>query len=72
MVKQTEKEINMSFFAALTLIFITLKLLGVIAWSWFIVLLPMIPIVIMILMGCSYMIFVAVAIFGDSFNRKSK
>ncbi len=32
----------MSFTAALTLIFITLKLTGVIDWSWLLVLLPMI------------------------------
>jgi hypothetical protein len=31
----------MSFFGALTLIFIVLKLVDVIAWSWWLVLLPM-------------------------------
>jgi len=31
----------MSFFEALTLIFIVLKLVDVIAWSWWLVLLPM-------------------------------
>lgn len=31
----------MSFFRALTLIFIVLKLVDVIAWSWWLVLLPM-------------------------------
>lgn len=30
----------MSFFGALTLIFIVLKLVDVIAWSWWLVLLP--------------------------------
>jgi hypothetical protein len=30
----------MGFFSTLTLIFIVLKLTGVIAWSWWIVLLP--------------------------------
>ena len=31
----------MSFFGTLTLIFIVLKLVDVIAWSWWLVLLPM-------------------------------
>lgn len=31
----------MSFFGALGLIFITLKLLGTITWSWWLVLLPL-------------------------------
>jgi hypothetical protein len=33
-------KINISFMAALGLIFITLKLTNVIAWSWWLVLLP--------------------------------
>lgn len=31
----------MSFFAALTLLFVTLKLVGIIGWSWWLVLLPL-------------------------------
>ena len=39
----------MSFFGALTLIFIVLKLVDVIAWSWWLVLLPMLgPLLILI------------------------
>ena len=39
----------MSFFGALTLIFIVLKLVDVIAWSWWLVLLPMwVPLLILI------------------------
>ncbi len=33
----------MGFFTILALIFITLKLTGVIAWSWWLVLLPILP-----------------------------
>lgn len=37
-----EKNSGISFFDALQIVFITLKLVGVISWSWFFVLLPVI------------------------------
>lgn len=46
----------MGFFSALTLILIVLKLIGVITWSWFFVLLPA------ILVGLFYLFCVICAI----------
>lgn len=35
------REMTMGFFALLGLVFITLKLIGIIAWSWWLVTLPL-------------------------------
>ena len=40
MEKKTEAKVGLGFFEALGLLFIALKLCGVIAWSWWLVLLP--------------------------------
>lgn len=37
----------MGFLEALTIVFIALKLTGVIAWSWWVILIPMYPAVIL-------------------------
>ena len=56
-------EIKFSFCQLLTIAFIVLKLIGVIAWSWFLVLLPMIiPIIITIIL---YTIKIIIALIKD-------
>ncbi|UXO88851.1 transmembrane Fragile-X-F protein [Bacillus safensis] len=37
----------MSLFGVLTVVFVVLKLTGVISWSWLLVLLPLLPVIIM-------------------------
>lgn len=46
--KTTVTSSGIGFFGLLTLIFITLKLTGFINWSWFLVLLPIMPVLILI------------------------
>jgi len=60
----------MNFLALLTLIFITLKLMGFIAWSWFWVLSPLIPAFILIVMGFSYIIALISSSFADFFKGR--
>lgn len=43
-------KIDLGFFTPLALIFITLKLIGIINWNWLWVLLPLFP---MVLIGCA-------------------
>jgi hypothetical protein len=63
--------VNFPFLGILTLIFITLKLTGHIAWSWWWVLSPLwIPVGIVLLIAIIFGIFVA---FGGTLNvRKRK
>ena len=55
---------GLSFSSVLTLIFITLKLLGVITWSWFFVLLPTI-----LAVGFSILFWITILILLIVFNR---
>ena len=55
---------GLSFSSVLTLIFITLKLLGVITWSWFFVLLPTI-----LAVGFSILFCISIVILLIVFNR---
>ena len=52
----------MRFLSVLALIFITLKILGVINWSWWLVLLPLYGIIAGFLVGGLLLIFVAAII----------
>ena len=53
----------MGFLEALLLLFIALKLTGVIAWPWFAVLAPLYPDIIL---------YILIAVFGFGFWRKHK
>lgn len=62
----------MGFFEILTLIFVVLKLCGVIGWSWWLVLLPeIIAVGIYLLVLCIYLhaVHKAEKNFWDSFRR---
>jgi hypothetical protein len=71
MSESTNVSVNFPFLGILTLIFITLKLTGHIAWSWWWVLSPLwIPVAIVLLIAIIFGIFVA---FGGTLNvRKRK
>jgi hypothetical protein len=71
MSESTNVSVNFPFLGILTLIFITLKLTGFIAWSWLWVLSPLwIPVAIVLLIAIIFGIFVA---FGGTLNvRKRK
>lgn len=56
--KNNNAKCGITFIDILTLIFITLKLLGVINWSWFWVLSPILIPLILVLLLCFYFIFV--------------
>ena len=61
----------MTFLGALTLIFITLKLTGVIAWSWFFVLIPLfVPILLLIFAGIVWIIGMTVAAILTAMAKK--
>lgn len=73
------KEVNVSnygggisFTGLLTIVFIALKLTGVINWSWLLVLLPMlIPIgVVAVLLFCY--LFIAIVLIASSYKSKKK
>jgi len=52
---------GIGFFGLLTIVFITLKLMGYISWSWWLVFLPMIiniSIVILILIVCGFVFWI--------------
>ena len=49
---------GMGFISVLTLIFIVLKLIGVIDWSWFFVLLPVILSIVFFLIMIAFLIFI--------------
>ena len=77
--KKMSKEVNVSnygggisFTGLLTIVFIALKLTGVINWSWLLVLLPMlIPIgVVAVLLFCY--LFIAIALIASSYKSKKK
>lgn len=58
---------GIGFFGLLTIVFITLKVLGKITWSWWLVLSPMfiwLGITLTILLGV-FLVLVAAAIFGS-------
>jgi hypothetical protein len=71
MTESKSVSVNFPFLGILTLIFITLKLTGHIAWSWWWVLSPLwIPVAIVLLIAIIFGIFVA---FGGTLNvRKRK
>lgn len=54
----------MGFTEILTIVFIVLKLLGVISWSWWLVLLPE------IIAGAIYLIVLFAGLFGVGFTAK--
>jgi hypothetical protein len=67
---------GLGFFSVLTLIFITLKLLKVITWSWIWVLSPVwmciaIPLVIIFLFAILYAIKFIFLTFKDKFNKRN-
>lgn len=57
----------MPFFTALTLVFIVLKLCGVILWSWWLVLLPLYGFAVF-----WFIVFILLAVAGALFGYKKK
>ena len=55
---------GIGFFGLLTLIFVTLKLTGYITWSWFLVLLPIMPAIILIGLTLVALVIYLVLTFG--------
>lgn len=63
---------GIGFFGLLTLIFVTLKLTGYITWSWFWVLLPIMPAIVLIGLCLAALILYALLTFGVAIYESIK
>lgn len=62
-------KISIGFFSGLTLILITLKLIGIISWNWLLVLFPvMFPIYLIVAILLLSIIYVIVTAIKDALN----
>jgi hypothetical protein len=66
MAKVDTVKLQLPFLAMLGLIFITLKLMGYISWSWWLVLLP-----ILIPVGISFSVLIGIFLFTFNNERKT-